>query len=279
MREKIFGRVVAALIFVVSIGVAGDTLVFRPVGREVVEARLGKYKGGDEKREVALKEMFREAGCDGEQLSEQTVEGYKLPNVICVLPGTSGRTIIVGGHYDHADIGDGVVDNWSGASLLPSLYEAVKVAPRKHTFIFIGFGNEEKGLRGSRYYVKEMTESQVAATGAMVNLDTLGLGPAEVWTSHSDKNLTEALFYISRQMKIPAGWMDMQRVGADSQSFEEKKIPSVTIHSLTAATWEMGILHSMKDNTTAMKMDDYYGTYRLVAGYLAYLDGWLVGAN
>jgi len=262
-----------------AFGVAAQTLVFRPVAREVIEARLGKYKGRDAQREETLKEMFRDAGCDGEHLSEQKVEGYKLPNVICVLPGPPERTILVGAHYDHAEIGDGVVDNWSGASLLPSLYEAVKVAPRRHTFIFIGFGNEEEGLRGSGYYAKEMTKEQVAATGAMVNLDTLGLGPAEVWTSHSDKSLTEALLYISRQMKIPAGRMDLERVGADSMPFEKKNIPSITIHSLTRETWNMGILHSMKDNTSMMNLDDYYGTYRLLAGYLAYLDGWLVGGN
>ena len=33
-----------------------------------------------------------------------------------------------------------------GASLLPSLFQALKDAPRKHTFTFVGFTNEEKGL-------------------------------------------------------------------------------------------------------------------------------------
>jgi Zn-dependent M28 family amino/carboxypeptidase len=272
MREKIAGRVIAVLLLAACVVVAGETLLFSPVSREVIEARLGRYKGGDQQREVALKEMFKEVGCDGERLSEQKVEGYKLPNVICTLPGTSDRVVIVGAHYDHAEIGEGVIDNWSGASLLPSLYQAVKGAPRTHSFIFIGFSSEERGLRGSRYYAEEMTKEQVAATSAMVNLDTLGLGPAEVWTSHSDKNLTDALLYIAGKMKIPAARMDLERVGADSMPFEKKSIPSITIHSLTAETWNAGILHSLKDNSSAMRMDDYYQTYRLLAAYLAYLD-------
>jgi Iap family predicted aminopeptidase len=80
-------------------------------------------------------------------------------------------------------------------------------------------------------------------------------------------------------MKIPAARMDLERVGADSMSFESKKIPSITIHSLTAETWNAGILHSLKDNSSAVRMDAYYQSYRLVAAYLAYLDGWLVGAR
>ena len=89
----------------------------------------------------------------------------------------------MGAHYDRVSAGNGVVDNWSGASLLPSLYEAVKGQPREHTYIFIGFTDEEKGLVGSRFYVRQMMKQQVAATDAMVNMDTLGLllprcGPA-----------------------------------------------------------------------------------------------------
>lgn len=110
-----------------------DTIRYKPVSREIVEKRLERYAGSNPQRETTLKQMFTEAGCDESHLSEQPVKGSKLPNVICVLPGTSDRVIIVGAHFDRVPDGDGVVDNWSGASLLPSLYEAVKLEPRKHT--------------------------------------------------------------------------------------------------------------------------------------------------
>ena len=105
---------------------AAGTLRYDAVPRQMVEARLGKYAGNNKRREETLKQMFAEAGCDDRHLSEQPVKGSKLPNVICVLPGSSDKFIIVGAHFDHVSVGDGVVDNWSGASLLPSLYEAVK---------------------------------------------------------------------------------------------------------------------------------------------------------
>jgi len=138
-----------------------ESVRFALVPRQIVEERLGKYAGNNEQREATLRQMFSNAGCDDQHLSEQSVNGSRQPNVICSLPGSSDRVIIVGAHYDRVSAGDGVVDNWSGASLLPSLYEAVKGQPRQHTYIFIGFTDEEKGLVGSRFYVRQMTKEQV----------------------------------------------------------------------------------------------------------------------
>jgi Zn-dependent M28 family amino/carboxypeptidase len=239
----------------------------------MVEARLKKYGGDNKQREATLKQIFTEAGCDGQHLSEQSVKGSKLPNVICVLPGSFDKVIIVGAHFDRVSAGDGVVDNWSGASLLPSLYEAVKIEPRKHTYIFIGFTDEEKGLVGSHFYVQQMTKEQVAATEAMVNMDTLGLAPSEVWATHSDKRLMAALASIAQQLNVAVTGVNVDEIGSsDSESFAERKIPRITIHSLTQETWNAAILHTSKDKLSAMRLDDYYQTYRLLAAYIAYLD-------
>jgi len=254
-------------------GATAETFRFSPVSRAVVETRLGKYTGNDSQREATLKQLFVEAGCDDQHLSEQPVKGSKLPNVICVQPSSSDKVIIVGAHFDHVSAGDGVVDNWSGASLLPSLYETVRDEPRKHTYIFIGFTDEERGEVGSRFYAHQMTKEQVAATDAMVNMDTLGLAPSEVWASHSDKRLTGTLAYLGNRLNLPVIGVNVEQVGsADSVQFSERKIPSITIHSLTQETWNAHILHTSKDKLSAINLDDYYQTYRLLAAYLVFLD-------
>ena len=169
--------------------------------------------------------------------------------------------------------GDGVVDNWSGASLLPSLYEAVRIEPRTHTYIFVGFTDEERGEIGSRFYSHQMTREQVAATDAMVNMDTLGLAPTEVWASHSDKKLTGALIYIASRLGLPVSGVNVEQVGSsDGEQFSARKIPSITIHSLTQETWNARILHTSKDKFSAIRLDDYYQTYRLIAAYITFLD-------
>jgi len=252
---------------------SAEPVRFNPVPREVIETRLRQYAGTNAQREATLKHMFTEAGCDDQHLSEQTVKGSKLPNVICTLPGTSGKVIIVGAHFDRVSEGDGVVDNWSGSSLLPSLFEAVKQIPREHTFIFIAFTDEERGEVGSHSYVRQMTKEQVSATDAMVNMDTLGLAPTEVWTSHSDKRLVGALFSIAAQLNLPVTGMNVDQIGSsDGEQFAERKIPRITIHSLTQATWNARILHTSRDKISEIKLDDYYQTYHLVAAYIAFLD-------
>ncbi|PYX12095.1 MAG: hypothetical protein DMG85_03465, partial [Acidobacteria bacterium] len=59
---------------------------------------------------------------------------------------------------------------------------------------------------------------------------------------------------------------------SDAESFTKRKIPRITIHSLTQETWNARILHTSKDKLSAMRLDDYYQTYRLLAAYVAYLD-------
>jgi len=269
---------IGVVLFGLAPGSAGaQTFRFSLASRETIEDRLREYGGTNSERGARLAQMFVEAGC-GENVSEQPVKYSKVPNVICVLPGISDRVIIVGAHFDRVSAGDGVADNWSGASLLPSLYEAVKIDPRQHTYVFIGFTDEEKGLVGSRFYARKMTPEQVAATDAMINLDTLGLAPTEVWESRSDIRLTKALIGVANYMKVPIGGVNFERVGStDSESFKARKIPRITIHSLTQKSFNAGILHTRKDKLSVMKLDDYFDTYHLVAGYLVYLDHLLAG--
>jgi hypothetical protein len=270
---KLYCISTVALLLNATIASSVENFKYYPVRREIVEARLEMYKGNNRQREATLKQLFTEAGCDEQHLSEQAVKESKLPNVVCMLPGSSGKVIIVGAHYDSVPDGDGVVDNWSGASLLPSLYQGLKAKPRTHTYVFVGFTDEEKGLVGSHFYARNMTKEEVAATDAMINMDTLGLAPTEVWVSHADKQLTGELVYLAKHLNMPASGVNVDGVGStDSVEFADRKIPSITIHSLTQETWNARILHSAKDKLSAMNLDDYYQTYKLLMAYLVFLD-------
>jgi len=270
----------ASVSFVLVVAAVGATPVaqlhFGTVNSQVVEQRLKSYKGGDSEREATVKNLFRSAGCPDRELTEQSVKGSKQPNVICVLPGSAEAVIVVGAHFDHVDAGDGVVDNWSGASLLPSLYQALKTNPRKHTFIFVAFTAEEKGLVGSRFYVSSLTPDQVKKIDAMVNMDTLGLGPTEVWASRSDQKLVRALNGVAHALKLPLTGVNVDGVGeSDEESFIKRGVPTITIHSLTQSTIQ--VLHSNRDNYSAIHFNDYYNSYRLVSAYLVLLDSDVVG--
>ncbi|MGH9580104.1 MAG: M28 family metallopeptidase, partial [Terriglobales bacterium] len=151
---------------------------------------------------------------------ESKVKGSHLPNVVCTLPGASDSLILVGAHYDLAEMGKGVVDNWSGASLLPTLFESLHQQERKHTFVFIGFTDEEKGLVGSKFYASNLTAEVKTRIRAMVNLDTLGLSPTKVWVSRADRGLAVALRTVAQAMNLPLQGVNVEKVGStDSESF------------------------------------------------------------
>lgn len=273
-RSKSFAAAAAVAWLLCSwVSSVAEDIRYSPASRQVVEARLGRYAGNNMQRELTLKQMFAEAGCGDQHVSEQRVKGSKLPNLICTLPGGSDKVIIVGAHFDRTAEGDGVVDNWSGASLLPSLYAALKTVPRQHTYVFIGFTDEEEGEVGSHFYVRQMTREQAAATDAMVNIDTLGLAPTKDWVRRSDQRLARLLAYIATRMNLPMAAVNVDQVGSsDGEQFAKVKIPRITIHSLTQETWNAAILHTSKDRFSAIRLDDYYQSYRLLSAYVALLD-------
>lgn len=262
-------RITFILLF--SLLTFAEGLRFTVVQREVVLARLHACPKKDMDREQQLQTFFTQAGCTGAALTLDQPKHSKFGNVVCTLPGASPEEIVVGAHFDHIEAGSGAVDNWSGASLLPSLYEALAKDARKHTFVFVSFYGEEQGMVGSQQYVHDLGKEKLAHIDAMVNLDTLGLGPTEIWVSHADPTLAKMAYALANAMKMALTGVNVENVGStDSESFRDKKVPSVTFHTLTQST--MHILHSKDDQLTQIKEDDYFASYRLLSAYLTYLD-------
>jgi len=240
--------------------------------RKLVEKRLKSFADDNQAREEMIRRWLIESGCTKSNLASEPVRPGLPPNVICVLPGETQEEIVVGAHTDKVSgAGDGVVDNWSGASLLPSLFFSLSSQKRHHTFVFVGFTGEEKGLVGSEYYVARLSPSERGHIEAMVNMDSLGLTSTKVWASHSDKALLDALTSVAAMDKLPASSANVDDLGtSDSESFASYHIPRITLHSVTPET--IHILHSADDNPAAINMHDYYDSYHLIAEYLAYLD-------
>lgn len=251
---------------------SAEEAVFRILDPLLIEERFARIQKKNDARANTLRSMFTDAGCPQAQWSEPKVRGSKLPNMICTLPGSSGKTVVVTAHFDNAGPGDGAIDNWSGASLLPSLYESLSSVDRKLTFVFLLTTDEETGLRGATDFVKKLTPEQRKEIVANVNIDSIGLeGPTRVWHSRADQGLRETAFRVAQAIEVPFGFVNVDKVGdSDSHPFLDKKIPVIDFHSLTSDT--LRILHSREDVARNHDPRSYYDAYRLLAVFLAYLD-------
>ena len=243
----------------------------RAQSQAVVQQRLEMVTRTLAGRRAALESLFRQVGCAAPDLTAQSVPRSPEPNLVCALDPENPSAIVVGGHYDFVDRGTGAVDDWSGVALLPSLYQNLKAAPRRHSFLFVAFAGEEQGLWGSTQYVRKLTREQRAATRAMINLECLGLAPPKVWGSRANPKLFDAFLRTASATRIRTEVVNVDQLGDDdSHPFLNAGIPVLTIHSVTPQNFE--VLHSPADNLKAIHPQDYYDTYRLTAAYLAYLD-------
>ena len=77
--SRFYSLMTIAFLLCTSDDATSDSIRYKPVSRDVIEARLQKYAGNDERREAALKQLFAEVGCEEQHLSEQPVKGSKLP--------------------------------------------------------------------------------------------------------------------------------------------------------------------------------------------------------
>lgn len=71
---------------------------------------------------------------------------------------------------------------------------------------------------------------------------------------------------IGNALKLP-----IERVGiSDSESFRRRGVPVIMFHC--AAQETVMIPNSSADRLEAVQLADYYDTYKLVAGYAAFID-------
>lgn len=259
------------LAFLLASAAAAQPGEFIVLDESVLEERLRLAHPDNSERYRRLKDLFDRSGCAA-RLREQAVKGSKEPNIICGVPGTdaSPRTIVVGAHFDAAG-GDGIIDNWSGAVLLPSLSRFIRGSPRRHTFEFVAFAAEEKGLLGSRAYLKSLSKDERRRIAAVITMDSLGLTTTKFWPNGSDRELAQAAANVAQALQVDFRGVDVDRIGStDSATFKRAGIPVLSLHSVNQETWR--IINSNRDVWPSVAWKDYYDTHRLVSALLVYLD-------
>ena len=106
------------------------------------------------------------------------IETFSSRNVIADKPGTDpdAGTVVIGAHFDTVADVQGANDNGSGTSVLMTLAQEIFDSSFPFTIQLVAFGSEERGLRGSRFYVAALSGEEQDDLVAMLNFDVPGTG-------------------------------------------------------------------------------------------------------
>ncbi|HKA23328.1 MAG TPA: M20/M25/M40 family metallo-hydrolase [Blastocatellia bacterium] len=269
MTGRLFALVLAAFLVTPATStplVSSIDISYSTEAELSADVALAPCKNAD--RVVAVQELFTRCGATSE--TSKVVEAGKYKNFVVTIQGTGTGTIIIGAHYDKVTEGCGAVDNWSGVTLVAHLYKTFHQRQTKRTFIFVAFGGEEEGLKGSRAMADAIPKPERSNYCAMLNFDSFGLGRPQIIDEISSPKLTTFVAKIAEESKIPFYATRLGIGDSDSTSFKRTGIPSVTLHGLSSE-WNK-ILHTDKDKTSAILPASLYAGYVLALNVMKKLD-------
>ena len=149
-------------------------------------------------------------------------------NVVAEIPGTTDEYITLTAHYDSTFLSHGAYDNMSGCIGLLGLMEVLKAsAPNRFGLKFIFCGSEERGLLGSKAWVKAH-EGELDKCVMNINLDMIGAVMGHfIAACTCEQQMADYIAYRGAIAGVPI--RANQRVySSDSTPFADKGIPAVS---------------------------------------------------
>lgn len=200
-------------------------------------------------------------------------ENYPSQNVIGYIKGTKKpeKFIILSAHYDHlGSIGKkcyfpGANDNASGVSMLIEIAKYYKKNPPNFSIVLIGFGSEEAGLIGSKYYV-EHPYFPLTEISFVINLDLFGSGEEGMMAVNG--SIYKEEFKLLEKINTEKGYLSKvsqrgKAANSDHYFFSENNVPSFFFY-LMGKSWTH--YHDIYD-TPPLPLSDFKGAYQLIIDF------------
>ena len=149
-------------------------------------------------------------------------------NVVAEIPGRNGEFITLSAHLDTTRMSHGSYDNMSGCVGLLGVMDALKGADLNYGLRFVFCGSEERGLLGSKAYVRDH-EQDLEKTALNINLDMIGtiLGKFIACAS-AEEALASYLRYMGAELNFPVD-AHTGVYSSDSTPFADKGVPAVSL--------------------------------------------------
>ena len=115
-------------------------------------------------------------------------KGKKGVNVIVEIKGKTDKVTMLGAHYDSVEFGPGINDNATGTAIVLEIISKI-VSENKtpnHTLRFAFWDSEEIGVAGSKYYVSQLSNSDLSKIANYLNVDMVGTTKPTILISDGD---------------------------------------------------------------------------------------------
>ncbi len=242
-------------------------LIFTAVGQKVVDDVFqGTGKTHEQVIEKIKKDLVPQSFATGKKVTIEAVTEHHpegiARNVIGMIAGIDEKLkdepIIIGAHLDHLGFNDklmpGADDNASGVAVVMGVAEALAKLPvkPKRSIVFIFFGAEEQGVKGSEFYLQHAI-FPVKKTRAFINLDGVGRGTKiralaavnypELWKYFETANQR----YIHRVV-TPLFFHNRARPRLDAAHFMWAGVPSISFSTTGGEPLPYNYYHRSTDN-------------------------------
>ena len=205
-------------------------------------------------------------------LQNKFVEDLNTQNVIGKANGKGRKSIIISAHYDHLGMmGDvmfpGANDNASGISLLLNLATYYSKIKSKYNIIFICFGAEEAGLKGSKYFTNNPL-IDLRKVQFVINLDIVGTGDdgIAIVNALEQEKAAKQIGKINSQLnafkKIK---IRGQAPNSDHYWFSVKKVPSIFIYTMGG----IKAYHDPFDKSETLPLNKIEDLYNLLIEFIS----------
>ncbi len=152
-------------------------------------------------------------------------------NLIAEIEGSEKKdeVIVFTAHYDSVRYSTGVYDNGAGSVINMEAYRYFMEHKPRYTLRFIWCGSEEKGLLGSKAYVKALPEEELKKIKFNINCDVAGpvLGRDVIFVTANNEVLHYCMS-VASEIGFP-GTFNLDIYSSDEIPFADKGIAAVSI--------------------------------------------------
>ncbi len=205
------------------------------------------------------------------------IRNYESQNVIGIVPAKRKckrkKYIFFTAHYDHLGMMgteatmNGANDNASGTAMMITLMKHYAESKPEYTMVFVGFGGEEAGLVGSKYFV-ENPMVPLDKIKFVVNVDLMGTGSEGITVVNATENPKEFEWMqkINEKEKLLKQIKKRGKAAnSDHYYFQENGVPAFFMYTMGGVTH----YHDIKDRPETLPLTEFNDLHKFIRSFVA----------